>query len=195
LGGIVGLFGWVVLAEFLGWRATLILSGGLGISTAIMLGSALLRDVDEIKKEFRFKVSHVFDTLFNRSLIILGFTLLGFQAVSSMILTFSIYYFVDHLKINPIDAGLMGSLSLVVALLSSPFFGRLYDKIGNARKLLFISGILSASSLVGFATNSLYVVLVSIICNRIFPIGRFRNSICKSKRNQQGSASISDSRC
>ena len=181
LGGIVGLLGWVVLAEFLGWRATLILSGGLGISTAIILGSALLRDVDEIKKEFKLKVSHVFDTLFNRSLIILGFTLLGFQAGSSMILTFSVYYFVDHLKINPIDAGLIGSLSLVVALLSSPFFGRLYDKIGNARKLLFISGILSASSMVGFATDSLYVIIVSIIVSGFFLSAGFVIVYAKAK--------------
>ena len=181
LGGIVGLFGWVVLAEFVGWRATLILSGGLGISTAIMLSSTLLRDVDEIKKEFKLKVSHVFDTLFNRSLIILGLTLLGFQAGSSMILTFSIFYFVDNLKINPIDAGLIGSLSLVVGLLSSPFFGRLYDKIGNARKLLFISGILSASSLVGFATNSIYVIIVSIIVTGFFLSAGFVIVYAKAK--------------
>ena len=181
LGGIVGLFGWVVLAEFVGWRATLILSGGLGISTAIMLSSTLLRDVDEIKKEFKLKVSHVFDTLFNRSLIILGLTLLGFQAGSSMILTFSIFYFVDNLKINPIDAGLIGSLSLVVGLLSSPFFGRLYDKIGNARKLLFISGILSAFSLVGFATNSIYVIIVSIIVTGFFLSAGFVIVYAKAK--------------
>ncbi|MDW0138252.1 MAG: MFS transporter [Nitrososphaeraceae archaeon] len=181
LGGIVGLFGWVVLAEFVGWRATLILSGGLGISTAIMLGSTLLRDVDEIKKEFKLKVSHVFDTLFNRSLIILGLTLLGFQAGSSMVLTFSVFYFVDNLKINPIDAGLIGSLSLVVGLLSSPFFGRLYDKIGNARNLLFISGILSASSLVGFATDSLYVIIVSIIVTGFFLSAGFVIVYAKAK--------------
>lgn len=181
LGGIIGLFGWVVLAEFIGWRATLILSGGLGISTAIMLGSTLLRDVDEIKKEFKLKVSHVFDTLFNRSLIILGLTLLGFQAGSSMILTFSVFYFVDNLKINPIDAGLIGSLSLVVGLLSSPFFGRLYDKIGNARKLLFISGILSASSLVGFATDSLYVIIASIIVTGFFLSAGFVIVYAKAK--------------
>ena len=181
LGGIIGLFGWVVLAEFIGWRATLILSGGLGISTAIMLGSTLLRDVDEIKKEFKLKVSHVFDTLFNRSLIILGLTLLGFQAGSSMILTFSVFYFVDNLKINPIEAGLIGSLSLVVGLLSSPFFGRLYDKIGNARKLLFISGILSASSLVGFATDSLYVIIVSIIVTGFFLSAGFVIVYAKAK--------------
>lgn len=181
LGGIIGLFGWVALAEFVGWRATLIFSGGLGISTAIMLVSTLLRDVDEIKKEFKLKVSHVFDTLFNRSLIILGLTLLGFQAGSSMILTFSVFYFVDNLKINPIDAGLIGSLSLVVGLLSSPFFGRLYDKIGNARKLLFISGILSASSLVGFATDSLYVIIVSIIVTGFFLSAGFVIVYAKAK--------------
>ena len=168
LGGIIGLFGWVMLAEYLGWRAALILSGGLGISTAIMLNSELLKDVDEIRNEFKIKISHVFSTIFNKSLIILGITLLGFQAGSSMILTFSVFYFVDHLKINPVDAGLIGSLSLIVALFSSPFFGKLYDKVRNARKLLFISGITSAASLVGFATDSLYVITASILITGFF---------------------------
>lgn len=168
LGGIIGLFGWVMLAEYLGWRAALILSGGLGISTAIMLNSALLKEVDEIGNEFKIKISHVFSTIFNKSLIILGITLLGFQAGSSMILTFSVFYFVDHLRINPVDAGSIGSLSLIVALISSPFFGKLYDKIGNARKLLFISGITSAASLVGFTTDSLYVITASILITGFF---------------------------
>jgi MFS family permease len=168
LGGIIGLFGWVMLAEYLGWRAALILSGGLGISTAIMLNTALLKDVDEIRNEFKIRISDVFCTIFNKSLIILGITLLGFQAGASMILTFSVFYFVDHLKINPVDAGLIGSLSLIVALISSPFFGKLYDRIGNARKLLFISGVISAGSLAGFATDSLYVITASILITGFF---------------------------
>ena len=168
LGGIIGLFGWVMLAEYLGWRAALILSGGLGILTAVLLNSALLKDVDEIRNEFKIRISHVFSTIFNKSLIILGITLLGFQAGASMILTFSVFYFVDHLKINPVDAGLIGSLSLIVALISSPFFGKLYDRIGNARKLLLISGITSAASLVGFATDSLYVIIASILITGFF---------------------------
>jgi MFS family permease len=168
LGGIIGLFGWVMLAEYLGWRAALILSGGLGIATAIMLNSALLKDVDEIRNEFKIRISDVFCTIFNKSLIILGITLLGFQAGASMILTFSVFYFVDHLKINPVDAGLIGSLSLIVALISSPFFGKLYDRIGNARKLLFISGVISAGSLAGFATDSLYVITASILITGFF---------------------------
>lgn len=168
LGGILGLFGWVMLAEVMGWRITLVLSGGLGLVTALMLSIALLKDEDRIQKEFRIKISEVVETLFNKSLIVLGLTLLGFQAGSSMILTFSVFYFVDHLKINPVTAGLIGSLSLIVALLSSPLFGRIYDKIGNAKKLLFISGVLSAVSIAGVATDSLYIIIISVIITGFF---------------------------
>lgn len=181
LGGIIGLFGWVILAEHFGWRASLILSGGLGLSTAIMLKSALPTGVDEISSEFKIKLSHVFTTLFNKSLIILGITLLGFQAGSSMILTFSVFYFVDHLKINPVEAGLMGSLSLIVALASSPFFGRLYDKVGNARKLLLISGIISAFGLVGFAADSLYAITALILITGFFLSAGFVIIYAKAK--------------
>jgi len=181
LGGIIGLFGWVILAEHFGWRASLILSGGLGISTAILLKSTLLRGVDEISNGFKIKISHVFGTIFNKSLIILGITLLGFQAGSSMILTFTVFYFVDHLKINPFDAGLIGSLNLIVALVSSPFFGKLYDRFGNARKLLFISGIISASSLMGFAIDSLYAIAALILISGFFLSAGFVIVYAKAK--------------
>jgi MFS family permease len=181
LGGIIGLFGWVILAEHFGWRLSLVLSGGLGISTAILLRSTLVRGVDEISNKFNINVSQIFATVFNKSLIILGITLLGFQAGSSMILTFTVFYFVDHLKINPIDAGLIGSLNLIVALASSPFFGKLYDKIGNARKLLFISGIISASSLIGFATDSLYAITALILISGFFLSAGFVIVYAKAK--------------
>jgi len=181
LGGIVGLFGWAILAETLGWRGTVILSGGLGIATAIILSIALVRHEDEIQIKFRIKTSHVLDTLFNKSLIILGLTLLGFQAGSSMILTFSVFYFEDHLKIGPVEAGLIGSLSLIVALISSPLFGRIYDKFGNAKKLLFISGILSAISMLGLTTNSLYVLAASVIMTGFFLSAGFVIVYAKAK--------------
>ena len=31
IGGIIGLFGWVILAEVVGWKQSLLLSGGVGI--------------------------------------------------------------------------------------------------------------------------------------------------------------------
>lgn len=181
LGGIVGLFGWVVLAEALGWRASLILSGGLGIATAIMLSRTLLKEEVKVSEDFRIKISDILKTIFNKSLIILGFTLLGFQAGSSMVLTFGVFYFVVHLNMNPIYAGLIASLSLVVALVSSPLFGRIYDKIGNAKKLLIISGIVSAISIVGFATDSLYVIMISVVITGFFLSAGFVIVYAKAK--------------
>ena len=179
MGGIVGLFGWVVLAELLGWRATLFLSGGFGLVTAIMLNRTLLSD--DVQKEFRIKISHVLKTIFNKSLIILGFTLLGFQAGSGMILTFSVFYFVNHLEINPVVAGLTASMSLIVALLSSPLFGRIYDKVGNAKKLLFISGISSGIGMVGFASEALYIIIISVIITGFFLSAGFVIVYAKAK--------------
>ena len=181
LGGIVGLFGWVVLAEALGWRTSLILSGGLGIASAIILRRTLIKEEVKVSEDFRIKVSDILKTIFNRSLIILGFTLLGFQAGSSMILTFSVFYFVNHLNIPPVNAGLLSSLSLVVALASSPLFGRIYDKIGNARNLLFISGIICAVSIVGFATGSLYIIIISIVTAGLFLSAGFVIVYAKAK--------------
>ena len=181
LGGIVGLFGWVVLAEALGWRTSLILSGGLGIASAIILSRTLIKEEVKVSADFRLKVSDILKTIFNRSLIILGFTLLGFQAGSSMILTFSVFYFVNHLNIPPVNAGLLSSLSLVVALASSPLFGRIYDKIGNARNLLFISGIICAVSIIGFATSSLYIIVISIVIAGLFLSAGFVIVYAKAK--------------
>jgi MFS family permease len=43
LGAIIGIFGWVVVAQLTGWRISLLLSGTLGILTALFLAFALAR--------------------------------------------------------------------------------------------------------------------------------------------------------
>src|SRR5918992_686713 len=37
IGGIIGVFGWVILAQLLGWRTSLIIGGALGLVTGIIL--------------------------------------------------------------------------------------------------------------------------------------------------------------
>src|SRR5215210_8440019 len=37
LGGIIGLFGWIVVAQTVGWRASLIVSGLLGVISGLLL--------------------------------------------------------------------------------------------------------------------------------------------------------------
>lgn len=200
IGGIIGLFIWVLVAEIFGWRTSIVLSAIAGLITVIILQMWLPKgpklrqqqqmkttfDVDdEQMKEtqnngsdidvrervnFKIKFDQVQNVLFNKSLIKLGLVLLGFQVGSGLIWTFIVFYLADHIKIDPALAGLIGSLNLVVALISSPLVGKAYDKLGNARKLLAISGIISAVSvmMIGVLQSQIYLIGISVVVAGFF---------------------------
>ena len=180
LGGIIGIFGWIVLAEVTGWRISLMLSGILGIVTGLLLIIALIRE--KIQIDFGIKISELRQILFNKSLIVLGLALLGFQIGSNLTLTFIVFYLADHLNIDPTIAGFVGSFNLIIALVSSPLFGRIYDRIKDAKKLLIISGIVMSSSMAIIAANTLYVIILSIIIAGFFLAGGFVIVYTKAKQ-------------
>lgn len=200
IGGIIGLFIWVLVAEIFGWRTSIVLSAIAGLITVIILQMWLpkgpkLRQKqqmettfdmeDEQMKEtqnngsdidvgervnFKIKFDQVQNVLFNKSLIKLGLVLLGFQVGSGLIWSFIVFYLADHIKMDPALAGLIGSLNLVVALISSPLVGKAYDKLGNARKLLAISGIISAVSvmMIGVLQSQIYLIGISVVVAGFF---------------------------
>jgi MFS family permease len=200
IGGIIGLFIWVLVAEIFGWRTSIVLSAIAGLITVIILQMWLpkgpkLRQKQQMKatfdmddeqmKEtqnngsdidvgervnFEIKFDQVQNVLFNKSLIKLGLVLLGFQVGSGLIWSFIVFYLADHIKIDPALAGLIGSLNLVVALISSPLVGKAYDKLGNARKLLAISGIISAVSvmMIGVLQSQIYLIGISVVVAGFF---------------------------
>ena len=200
IGGIIGLFIWVLVAEIFGWRTSIVLSAIAGLITVIILqlwlpkGPKLRQkqqmettfdmDDEQLKEtqnngsdidvgervNFKIKFDQVQNVLFNKSLIKLGLVLLGFQVGSGLIWSFIVFYLADHIKIDPALAGLIGSLNLVVALISSPLVGKAYDKLGNARKLLAISGIISAVSvmMIGVLQSQIYLIGISVVVAGFF---------------------------
>jgi MFS family permease len=88
---------------------------------------------------------------------------------------------VQNLELNPVTASLIGSLSLITALGSSPLFGRIYDKIRDAKKLLLISGMASGFCFLGIASSSLYVIIVSIVFAGFFLSAGFVIVYAKAK--------------
>jgi MFS family permease len=54
------------------------------------------------------------------------------------------YYLESVLNMNVAAAGTIASLALLFALASAPFSGRLFDRYGNAKRLLLASGVLMA---------------------------------------------------
>lgn len=201
IGGIIGLFIWVLVAEIFGWRTSIVLSAIAGLITVIILQMWLPKgtepsqkqrmettfdmdeeqmnetqnsgsDIDVGQRRVNFKINfdQVQNVLFNKSLIKLGLVLLGFQVGSGLIWSFIVFYLADHIKIDPALAGLIGSLNLVVALISSPLVGKAYDKLGNARKLLAISGIISAVSvmMIGVLQSQIYLIGISVVVAGFF---------------------------
>jgi MFS family permease len=197
LGGIIGIFGWIVIAQLIGWRMSIVLGGLLGLTTAFILYIVLStkKEKGEEKEKkiithsspslspyFKVKLSDIQNTLSNRSLIILGVILLGFQVSSTLTSTFTVYYLNQHLNVNPIIAGLIGSLPLLMALVFSSIFGKVYDRAKDAKKLLIILGTLGTLSIAGIATDVFYFVIVSIVTASIFMSGGFVIVYAKAKQ-------------
>jgi len=207
IGGILGIFTWVVLAQLTGWRFGLIFGGALGLVTGIILSVSLSRTIPfsihkaenlsppngepsdlepkKISPKIGISISGLRHTLFNKSLIILGTTLLSFQAGSSIILTFIVLYLGGALSIDYAVAGLIGSLNLVIALFSSPLFGLLYDRTRKAKKILIISGLASAVSIWGMTIPSVYVIIPSMIFSAIFLSAGFVVVYAEAKRTNR----------
>ena len=178
VGGIIGLFGWVIIAEIIGWRYSLVLSGILGLVSSLLLVIALPRKQEkEPDRHFEIKVSDISKVLFDKSLFGFGLVLLGAQIAWGLTLTFMVFYLEDSLKISSTMAGLVGSLSLIFAIAAAPIFGRIYDRIRNVKKLLFICGIAMSISVAAIAiTNrysSLYIVLIPTVLVGVFSAGVF----------------------
>ena len=197
LGGIIGIFGWIIIAQLIGWRMSIVLGGLLGLTTAFILYIVLSTKKEkreEKEKEiitlpspslspyFKVKLSDIQNTLSNRSLIVLGVILLGFQISSTLTSTFTVYYLNQHLNVNPIIAGLIGSLPLIMALVFSSIFGKVYDRAKDAKKLLIVLGTLGTLSIAGIATDVFYFVIVSIVTASIFMSGGFVIVYAKAKQ-------------
>ena len=205
IGGIVGIFGWVVLSQLTGWRISLVIGGTLGLLTGVILSISLLRtnskslpedeslplsnnepvsdlEAKKISPAMGISISGLRRTIFNKSLIILGLTLLSFQAGSSIILTFIVFYLGGTLRIDYTIAGLIGSLNLIIALFSSPMFGLLYDRTKKAKRILIISGFAAAVSIWGMTIPSIYVILPSMIFSAIFLSAGFVVVYAEAKR-------------
>ena len=166
IGALLGIFGWIALTEITGWRFSIIIGGIIGVSIVLIMKIGLLKE--DNKRDFKIKFNELKDVLFNKSLILLGVTLLGYQTGASLTLTFIVLYLIEEIHIDPIYAGLFGSLSLIIGIIISPLSGKLYDKFKNAKKLLFISAIISALSIMSISIGSIYIIIIAIITSGIF---------------------------
>ena len=159
LGGAIGLSGWAVLAGSVGWRSSFIISGLLGLATSILL--FFLAPKDNLRSDFKIDFRRLKLILSDKWLITLSIALLGLGVGNTVVGNFMAYYVenVSHVSVG--EAGVIASLTQASALVTAPFSGRVFDRFGNAKLLLFATGAVMAFG-VGIAfAGTLYSAITS----------------------------------
>ena len=170
IGGIIGIFGWILVAEVLGWRLSLIMSGILGV--AIGLTMIFLLPV-ETQVRTTISISLLRKLLFSRYLVSLGVILTATQLAWGLTVSFFVFYLIDRMKISPEFAGIISSIPLVVYVFTSPITGKIYDKSNNSKWLLLIFSIMLGISIMMNSLDNLTAVILSAIFVGFFATGGF----------------------
>ena len=170
IGGIIGIFGWILVAEVLGWRLSLIMSGILGV--AIGLTMIFLLPV-ETQIRTTISISLLRKLLFSRYLVSLGVILTATQLAWGLTVSFFVFYLIDRMKISPEFAGIISSIPLIVYVFTSPITGKIYDKSNNSKWLLLIFSIMLGISIMMNSLDNLTAVILSAILVGFFATGGF----------------------
>ena len=145
VGGLLGLFGWILIASVTGWRPSLVLSGSLGVITGLLVIILVPKDEKDIR--FKLSSSELVKVLKNRNLILLGLGSLGSNLGSVLISSFMAYYLQASLGETAAVAGLVAAMIVVLPIYTSLWGGRLYDRLKKPRRLLIASGLGMAGAL------------------------------------------------
>jgi MFS family permease len=170
IGGIIGIFGWILVAEALGWRLSLIISGILGVAIGLMMIFLL---PGETQVRTTISISLLRKLLFSRYLISLGVILTATQLAWGLTVSFFVFYLIDRMKISPEFAGIISSIPLIVYVFTSPITGKIYDKSNNSKWLLLIFSIMLGISIMVNSLNNLTAVILSAILVGFFATGGF----------------------
>ncbi len=168
VGGLLGLFGWTLLAPYAGWRLSLGLSGAL----LLIGGLAVALFGPDDRERTSVSLNRLRKILREKSLILIGLGLLSPNLGSILVFSFMPYYLKNNLGVSASLAGLITSATVVVPILSALWGGRLYDKTRNPRLLMTISGVTISVSLALSATASLLIIVVGVLLiGLVFGIG------------------------
>ena len=164
VGGIIGLFGWAVLGDLVGWRSSLLMSGGLGLLATFVLLIILPRD--EVVRS-HISARALGRVLFNRKIVVLTVALFGIGGASTLTFNFVVFYLESSIGVRPDLAGLIGSLAPAFALMA-PFVGRWYDRDKNTAKWI---GFAIITMVVGLALTSLGSIVFVILSVALVGMG------------------------
>jgi MFS family permease len=149
IGGALGLFGWVLVTDILGWRGGLILGGLLGIGSVLVSQIVIPRDKVVARGERR-SARPVFRS---RNIWLIAFGVLGLWGAIFSASHFLEAYAKDAFQIDPVLSGFMASLIMFASIFGGPVGGRLSDRFKRRKAFIFVPGVVVSFGLIFFGLS------------------------------------------
>jgi MFS family permease len=149
IGGAIGLFGWVLVTDLLGWRGGLVFGGLIGV-VSVLIGQVLIPRDKIIPRKARRSIRPVFK---NRSIWLIAFGVLGLWGAIYSSSLFLEPYLGDTFGISSYVSGLMASLIMFASIFGGPSGGYLSDRFRNRKSFILIPGMLASLGIILFGVS------------------------------------------
>ncbi len=149
IGGAIGLFGWVLITDLLGWRGGLILGGLIGI-ISVAIGQIVIPHDRPFERSNRRPMRPVFK---NRNIWLIAFGVLGLWGAIFSSSSFLEAYTRDTFAISGFISGLMASLIMFASIPGGPIGGRLSDRFRRRKIFMFAPGVVTSVGIILFGIS------------------------------------------
>ncbi len=148
IGGAIGLFGWVLVTDLLGWRGGLVLGGLIGVAS-VLIGQLVIPRDKPVEKGRR-PMRPVFK---NRNIWLIAFGVLGLWGSIFSSSSFLEAYTRDSFGLSPFVSGLMASLIMFASIFGGPTGGRLSDRFRRRKIFILIPGVVTSLGVMLFGVS------------------------------------------
>ena len=161
IGGVLAIFGWIVIAVTTGWRPSLAISGVLYLVTGFLVLAFV--PADDPAEEVAVKKKSLFEVLRNKQIVLLGVGIFGFSIGNTLISGFMVFYLEKSLGVDPAVAGAATAPIMVVPIFASIWGGRVYDSASKHRVLMTAAMLGSAGSLALAGVSTVYAAAAAAV--------------------------------
>ncbi len=149
IGGAIGLFGWVLVTDLIGWQGGLVLGGLIGV-ISVLIGQVVIPRDKVLPRTQRRSMRPVFK---NRNIWLIAFGVLGLWGAIFSSSTFLEAYTKDTFGISAYISGLMASLIMFASIFGGPVGGHLSDRFRRRKIFILLPGILVSVGLILFGIS------------------------------------------